>query len=116
MYSAVRRRVFSALALKKTITYGVKTSRRQLEPTRPLHRQFNTLLTSKSPRLRARNANGSPMRHVHIRAISYTSIPRFMIRALRVPIGAATVGAGGFTYANYKFEGVFHCHTQHFAS
>ncbi|KAI0084137.1 P-loop containing nucleoside triphosphate hydrolase protein [Irpex rosettiformis] len=106
MYSAVRRGVFSALSLKKTIAYGVKTPRRQLEPTRPLHRQFNTLLTSKSPRLRSRNAYGNPIRHVHIRAISYTSIPRFMIRALRVPIGAATVGAGGFTYANYKFDEV----------
>lgn len=27
-----------------------------------------------------------------------------MLRALRVPVGAATVGAGGLTYANYKFE------------
>lgn len=27
-----------------------------------------------------------------------------MLRALRVPIGAATAGAGGLTYANYKFE------------
>lgn len=28
-----------------------------------------------------------------------------MLRALRVPIGAATAGVGGVTYANYKFEG-----------
>ncbi|CAL1716580.1 unnamed protein product [Somion occarium] len=29
-----------------------------------------------------------------------------MLRAFRVPIGAATAGAGGLTYANYKFEEV----------
>ncbi|KIY52137.1 hypothetical protein FISHEDRAFT_63906 [Fistulina hepatica ATCC 64428] len=38
------------------------------------------------------------------RSISYTAIPRFMLRAFRVPIAGATVGVGGFTYANYKFE------------
>ncbi|KAI0346290.1 hypothetical protein BDW22DRAFT_1388335 [Trametopsis cervina] len=106
MYSAVRRHVSSAFSLQKTVAYGVKTSRRQLEPPRPVHRQFNTLLTSKSPRLRIPNAQGHPIRHVHIRALSYSSIPRFMLRALRVPIGAATAGAGGLTYANYKFEEV----------
>ncbi|KAI0697969.1 P-loop containing nucleoside triphosphate hydrolase protein [Cytidiella melzeri] len=106
MYSAVRRRVSSAFSLRKTVAYGVKASRRHLEPVRPVHRQFNTLLTSKSPRFRPQNAHGNPIRHVHIRALSYSSIPRFMLRAMRVPIGAATAGAGGLTYANYKFEEV----------
>lgn len=30
-----------------------------------------------------------------------------MLRAFRVPIAGATVGAGGLTYANYRFEGPF---------
>jgi hypothetical protein len=42
---------------------------------------------------------------MHVRAISYASIPRFVARAFRVPIAGATIGAGGFGYANYKFEG-----------
>lgn len=37
--------------------------------------------------------------------MSYASIPRIVARAFRVPIAGATLGAGGFTYANYKFEG-----------
>ncbi|KAG5340908.1 hypothetical protein C0989_012660 [Termitomyces sp. Mn162] len=41
---------------------------------------------------------------MHARAISYSSIPRFVARAFRVPIAGATIGAGGFGYANYKFE------------
>ncbi|KAF7794512.1 hypothetical protein EIP86_005646 [Pleurotus ostreatoroseus] len=65
---------------------------------------MNTLLTANSLRLRSRYVPSPAIRHVHIRAISYTAIPRFMLRALRVPIGAATVGAGGLTYANYRFE------------
>ncbi|GLB40563.1 putative TRAFAC class dynamin-like GTPase superfamily, dynamin Fzo YdjA family protein [Lyophyllum shimeji] len=44
------------------------------------------------------------LRHIHARAISYSSIPRFVARAFRVPIAGATIGAGGFGYANYKFE------------
>jgi hypothetical protein len=43
---------------------------------------------------------------MHVRAISYSSIPRFVARAFRVPIAGATIGAGGFGYANYKFEGL----------
>jgi hypothetical protein len=44
-------------------------------------------------------------RRLHARALSYSSIPRFVARAFRVPIAGATIGAGGFGYANYKFEG-----------
>ena len=42
---------------------------------------------------------------VHIRAISYSALPRFIARAFRVPIAGATVGAGALGYANYQFEG-----------
>lgn len=45
------------------------------------------------------------LRHVHVRAISYFALPRFVARAFRVPVAGATVGAGAFGYANYKFEG-----------
>ncbi|KAF8121792.1 P-loop containing nucleoside triphosphate hydrolase protein [Boletus edulis] len=46
----------------------------------------------------------SPLRRIHVRPLSYTSIPRFVARAFRVPIAGVTIGAGGFGYANYKFE------------
>ncbi|WRT64049.1 uncharacterized protein IL334_000977 [Kwoniella shivajii] len=45
-------------------------------------------------------------RHVHIRAISFSSIPRAMARAFRIPAYGAAIGAGGLGYANYKLEGV----------
>lgn len=44
-------------------------------------------------------------RHVHVRAISFGTIPRFVARAFRVPIYGAGIGAGALTYANYKLEG-----------
>lgn len=47
------------------------------------------------------------MRFVHARSISFSSFPRFIGRALRVPIAGVTVGGGTFAYANYKFEGLF---------
>lgn len=105
MYSAIRRRVSSAFSLKKVNTYGLDATRRQAT-SRSTHREFNTLLTSSSLRTRMRAGTPPfPHRHVHIRALSYSSIPRFFLRAFRVPIAGATVGLGGFTYANYKVEG-----------
>lgn len=91
--------------MHKTVTYGLQTSRRQVALSRPVHRQFTTFLANGS--LRARYATPSPatLRHMHIRAISYTSIPRFVARAFRIPIAGATIGVGGIGYANYKFEG-----------
>ncbi|KZT73043.1 hypothetical protein DAEQUDRAFT_662860 [Daedalea quercina L-15889] len=105
MYAAVRRRV-SGFSLKKVIAYGLKTpSRRELGISRPAHRQFTTFLTSNHLRSRPRYASSpAALRHMHVRALSYSSIPRFVLRAFRVPIATATVGAGGVTYANYKFE------------
>ncbi|CAE6373489.1 unnamed protein product [Rhizoctonia solani] len=44
---------------------------------------------------------------MHVRAISYTALPRFVARAFRVPIAAGTVGAGALGYANYRFEGAY---------
>lgn len=59
------------------------------------------------PRKLARPIRVPPasLRRLHARAISYASIPRFVARAFRVPIAGVTIGAGGFGYANYKFEG-----------
>ena len=42
---------------------------------------------------------------MHIRAISFGTIPRIMARAFKVPMYGAGVGAGALTYANYKLEG-----------
>ena len=52
-------------------------------------------------------AHRSSFRYVHVRAISYYALPRFVARAFRVPIAGATVGAGAFGYANYRIDGVF---------
>ncbi|KAG7087498.1 hypothetical protein E1B28_013459 [Marasmius oreades] len=74
---------------------------------RPLHRQHiqTTLLASQSLRRRYLSPSSTQsFRHVHVRALSYSSIPRFLARAFRVPIAGATVGAGGLGYANYKFD------------
>lgn len=104
MMSAVRRRISSALTAHKSVTYGSNISRR-LESSRPLHRQHATFFASGSLRRRYATPSPATLRHIHARAISYASIPRFVARAFRVPIAGATIGAGGFGYANYKFEG-----------
>ncbi|KIJ66716.1 hypothetical protein HYDPIDRAFT_127993 [Hydnomerulius pinastri MD-312] len=108
MYSSVRRRITVALSPRKTVTYGLAASRRTAEASRPVHRQFGTLYTPPSGAVRLRQRYSSPtpaaFRHLHVRAISYSSIPRFVARAFRVPIAGATIGAGGLGYANYKFE------------
>ncbi|KAI8982728.1 hypothetical protein BD414DRAFT_537748 [Trametes punicea] len=115
MYTTLRRRVSSVLSFspRKASTYGAAaasaaaaaTGRSTLSSSRPVHRQFATLLTNTHLRTRSRfGVSPGSFRHVHIRALSYSSIPRFVLRAFRVPIATATVGAGGFTYANYKFE------------
>ncbi|KAF9223519.1 hypothetical protein BS17DRAFT_808919 [Gyrodon lividus] len=108
MYSIRRRMPFTFRLPRKAVTYDLPVSQRSTQPTRPVHRQFTTLHTSSSAaiRLRRRYASPSPanFRHLHVRAISYSSIPRFVARAFRVPIAGATIGAGGLGYANYKFE------------
>lgn len=75
-------------------------------------RAFATFLSSSSlasSRAQTRlspNALNNSLRRVHIRAISYSALPRFVARAFRVPIAGATVGAGALGYANYQFEGM----------
>ncbi|KAI0833655.1 P-loop containing nucleoside triphosphate hydrolase protein [Trametes gibbosa] len=113
MYSSFRRRVSSAFSFapRKASTYGAAAasaaaaSRNGQPLTRPIHRQFATFMTNTHLRTRSRyGVFPANVRRMHIRALSYTAIPRFILRAFRVPIATATVGAGGFTYANYKFD------------
>ncbi|KAJ7178592.1 P-loop containing nucleoside triphosphate hydrolase protein [Mycena crocata] len=104
MYPAIRRKLPSLFSTSKVVTYGLNASRRLAESPRPVHRQFTTLLASGSLRQRYAHPSPAALRHMHVRAISYASIPRFVARAFRVPIAGATIGAGGFGYANYKFE------------
>ncbi|KAH8832555.1 P-loop containing nucleoside triphosphate hydrolase protein [Flagelloscypha sp. PMI_526] len=87
---------------KKAFSYNITpTSRLQ----RPPHRPYS-LFTSQSPlgQVKPRRQFLPGHRNVHIRAISYSSIPRFVARAFRVPVAGATVGIGGVSYANYQFE------------
>ncbi|OCH93051.1 hypothetical protein OBBRIDRAFT_885805 [Obba rivulosa] len=103
MYHAFRRHLSPILPRKKVTSST--TIRKDRDALRATNRQFTTFLTSYNLRSRARHGvTPAALRNVHIRALSYTAIPRFMLRALRVPIAGATVGAGGLTYANYKFE------------
>ncbi|KAJ7903616.1 P-loop containing nucleoside triphosphate hydrolase protein [Mycena olivaceomarginata] len=75
------------------VTYGLNASRRLADSPRPVHRQFTTFFASGSLRQRYASPSPASLRNMHVRAISYASIPRF-----------PTIGAGGFGYANYKFE------------
>lgn len=93
--------------MNKTVAYRVPQPSRRLSPQqRPSHRHFITLHADASLRRRYNTQFPTPFRQVHVRAISYSSIPRFVARAFRIPIAGATVGAGGLAYANYKFEGM----------
>ena len=112
MYASIRRSPQFSLP-RKSVTYGLAASKPHTfsQPVRrPVHRQFGTLFSSSTGALRLRYRYASPFaagtfRHLHARAISYSSIPKFVARAFRVPIAGAAVGAGGLGYANYKFEG-----------
>ncbi|KAJ7717733.1 P-loop containing nucleoside triphosphate hydrolase protein [Mycena maculata] len=104
MYPGIRRKIPSFFPTSKAVTYGLNASRRLAESPRPVHRQFTTFFASGSLRQRYVHPSPASLRNVHVRAISYASIPRFVARAFRVPIAGATIGAGGFGYANYKFE------------
>ena len=102
MYSAIRH----AQSLNKSAAYRIPQLSRRLSQQRPSHRKFITFHTDGALRRRHDTQILTPFRQVHVRAISYSSIPRFVARAFRVPIAGATVGAGGLAYANYKFEGM----------
>lgn len=105
-----------------TSTFGVMitvTKRRFPTLLNPSRRNISSLGGTRNAPLRIRPRLYFPApnmirswRSVHVRAISYTALPRLVARAFRVPIAGATVGAGAFGYANYKLEGeftVFYC-------
>ncbi|WVO19732.1 uncharacterized protein IAS62_001022 [Cryptococcus decagattii] len=79
---------------------SAKTILRRLPTVRPY------ILNRTRPSVHARLSLTPPARHVHVRAISFSSIPRAMARAFRVPLYGAAIGAGGVGYANYKLESV----------
>ena len=45
------------------------------------------------------------LRRAHARTLSYSFIPKVLIRSFKAPIAGVTVGAGALGYANYKLEG-----------
>ncbi|PBL03873.1 hypothetical protein ARMGADRAFT_1157919 [Armillaria gallica] len=97
---AIRRPLSSIFRAKKTVTYGLSISRHAELPV-PVHRRFTTFASGESLRY------ASPAQHlrrVHVRTISYSSIPISILRAFRVSITVALVGAGIYWYVCYKFE------------
>ncbi|KIY68843.1 hypothetical protein CYLTODRAFT_421292 [Cylindrobasidium torrendii FP15055 ss-10] len=99
---SLRRPLASVARAQKNAVLG--KSRMALARSRPVHRQFGTLYASGSLKNRYSASQYASMRRMHVRAISYSSIPRFVARAFRIPIAGVTVGAGTFGYANYKIE------------
>ncbi|KAF8632262.1 hypothetical protein AX15_002007 [Amanita polypyramis BW_CC] len=81
-----------------------QSTKRLLHHQRPSRPQFTTFHVNGSLRRWSNTQTLTSLRHTHVRAISYSSIPKFVARAFRVPIAGATIGAGGLTYANYKYE------------
>ena len=44
-------------------------------------------------------------RSMHVRALSFNSVPKAVFRVFRVPTYAFTAAGGAFAYANYKVDG-----------
>jgi hypothetical protein len=44
-------------------------------------------------------------RHMHIRALSFSSLPKAVLRSFRMPTYIFTAAGGAFAYANYKVVG-----------
>ena len=107
-FAMLRGRLSSTLNSQTTaLGRSLTPLRTQSTSLRAPFRQSRPLITlSSPPRLRNRPlfTNLTAFRDLHVRAISYSSIPRFVARAFRVPIAGAGLGAGGFAYANYRFE------------
>ncbi|CAG8502451.1 10083_t:CDS:2, partial [Acaulospora colombiana] len=62
----------------------------------------NSLLLSQNHR----PSNVYPqLKATSVRSFGISTIPRFILHAMRIPVAGVTVGVGGLTYANYKFNG-----------
>ena len=44
-------------------------------------------------------------RNMHVRALSFSSLPKMILRSFRLPTYALTAATGAFAYANYKVDG-----------
>lgn len=73
-------------------------------PARSLHLAIHLATPYRSTLVHASRRNAA-VRMVHVRALSFGSVPRFVARAFKVPLYGAGVGAGALGYANYKLEG-----------
>jgi hypothetical protein len=111
MSAALHRSLYGlSLATQKTVTYGVApASCRAAQATaQPLRRQFGTLFSPSNALRQAKGLRSSSktgkFRQLNTQATSYSSIPRFMARLLRVPGAGAIIGAGGLTYVNHKID------------
>ncbi|PBK75421.1 hypothetical protein ARMSODRAFT_1079659 [Armillaria solidipes] len=96
---AIRRPLSSIFKAQKTVTYGLSTSRHAELPV-PVHRQFTTF----APGSFRYASPAQNLRRVHVRTISYSSMPISIIREFRVPITVALIVAGAYWYANYKLQ------------
>ncbi|KAF5388849.1 hypothetical protein D9757_005666 [Collybiopsis confluens] len=105
MHSFIRRHLSSVLTQRKVVTYGLPVKNASAK-RRTLHHTSSHRTFFASGSLRANYATplAANLRRIHARALSYSSIPRFVARAFRVPIAGAAVGAGGLGYAEYRFE------------
>ena len=73
-----------------------------------LSRNVSSLVRlSTRPRSSFPTTYSQSFRRVHVRAISYSAIPKVLLKAFRVPVAGATVGAGALGYINYKIDGVY---------
>ncbi|CAG8777954.1 1155_t:CDS:2, partial [Racocetra fulgida] len=44
------------------------------------------------------------LKDLQARSFAFSTIPRFILHAMRIPVAGVTVGVGGLTYANYKLN------------
>lgn len=78
-------------------------------------RNYSSLHSYTRPKQNTISPYTQTFRRMHARALSYSTIPKLIARAFRVPVAGATVGAGALGYANYKLEGVFSISLIHIA-
>ncbi|SJK99945.1 uncharacterized protein ARMOST_03256 [Armillaria ostoyae] len=96
---AIRRPLSSIFKAQNTVTYGLSASR-HADLQVPVHRQFTTF----APRSLRYASPAQNLRRVHVRTISYSSMPISIIREFRVPITVALIVAGAYWYVNYKLQ------------
>ncbi|KAK0495287.1 hypothetical protein EDD18DRAFT_267737 [Armillaria luteobubalina] len=101
MQAIIWRPLSSIFKAHKTVAYGLSASR-HVKLSVPVHRRFTTFASGS---LQIRYA--SPvvkLSRVRVRTISYSSIPMSIVKAFRVPITVALIGAGVYWYVCYKID------------